>query len=233
MGTALTNTQIKNTYLDVCQLGNSGAGITSSPLAICDGSGTASALQISTLGVAIVTVGGLTLGAAAVAGNIKATDATSGAGNDLTITGSNAGSGNTNGGDIVLTPGTKSGAGAAGRIKLTGQLYNKNTGASGYPIYLERAQDGNATFSVLDEGSGHGTVQIGVNLGTLTTTNGPIVITPGGGQGITLSTLTTLSSGLTPAHMTDGAASNDTIYYSTTANKLVYKDSGGVVNNLY
>lgn len=36
-----------------------------------------------------------------------------------------------------------------------------------------------------------------------------------------------------PTHLTDAAAETDTIYYSTTANKLVYKDSGGTVNNLY
>lgn len=37
----------------------------------------------------------------------------------------------------------------------------------------------------------------------------------------------------TPQHMTDAAAANDTLYYSTTQNKLVYKDSGGTVNVLY
>jgi len=36
-----------------------------------------------------------------------------------------------------------------------------------------------------------------------------------------------------PPHLADASAPNDSIYYSTTANKLVYKDSGGVVNNLY
>lgn len=36
-----------------------------------------------------------------------------------------------------------------------------------------------------------------------------------------------------PASIADGSASNNSIYYSTTQNKLVYKDSGGVVNNLY
>lgn len=33
--------------------------------------------------------------------------------------------------------------------------------------------------------------------------------------------------------MTDASAPNNTIYFSTTANKLVYKDAAGVVNNLY
>lgn len=36
-----------------------------------------------------------------------------------------------------------------------------------------------------------------------------------------------------PVRMADVSAPNDSIYYSTTANKLVYKDSSGVVNNLY
>lgn len=37
----------------------------------------------------------------------------------------------------------------------------------------------------------------------------------------------------TPAHSTDANADNDTIYYSTTASKLVYKDTGGSVHALY
>lgn len=36
-----------------------------------------------------------------------------------------------------------------------------------------------------------------------------------------------------PASMADSAATNDSIYYSTTASKLVYKDAGGTVNALY
>lgn len=36
-----------------------------------------------------------------------------------------------------------------------------------------------------------------------------------------------------PASMADSAAANGTVYFSTTASKLVYKDAGGVVNNLY
>lgn len=39
--------------------------------------------------------------------------------------------------------------------------------------------------------------------------------------------------GSSPASMADGSAANNTIYYSTTAGKLVYKDAGGTVNNLY
>lgn len=36
-----------------------------------------------------------------------------------------------------------------------------------------------------------------------------------------------------PASLADASAENSTVYYSTTANKLVFKDSGGTVNNLY
>lgn len=36
-----------------------------------------------------------------------------------------------------------------------------------------------------------------------------------------------------PISMADASAANDSIYYSTTQSKLVYKDSGGTVNNLY
>jgi len=39
--------------------------------------------------------------------------------------------------------------------------------------------------------------------------------------------------GVQPASMADGSAPNNSIYYSTTASKLVYKDAGGVVNALY
>jgi hypothetical protein len=36
-----------------------------------------------------------------------------------------------------------------------------------------------------------------------------------------------------PAQLGDASAPNDSIYYSTTASKLVYKDPGGTVRNLY
>ena len=39
--------------------------------------------------------------------------------------------------------------------------------------------------------------------------------------------------GIKPATLTDASAPNNSIYYSSTAGKLVYKDSGGTVNNLY
>ena len=36
-----------------------------------------------------------------------------------------------------------------------------------------------------------------------------------------------------PVQLADASAPNDSVYYSTTQSKLVYKDSGGTVNNLY
>lgn len=36
-----------------------------------------------------------------------------------------------------------------------------------------------------------------------------------------------------PPQLADASAANDSVYYSTNVNKLVYKDSGGTVNNLY
>lgn len=43
----------------------------------------------------------------------------------------------------------------------------------------------------------------------------------------------TASGAITPATLTDAAAPNSSIYYSSTQSKLVYKDSGGAVNVLY
>jgi hypothetical protein len=43
----------------------------------------------------------------------------------------------------------------------------------------------------------------------------------------------TASGSITPATLTDAAASNGSIYYSSTQSKLVYKNSGGTVNPLY
>jgi hypothetical protein len=43
----------------------------------------------------------------------------------------------------------------------------------------------------------------------------------------------TANGAIKPASLADSAAPNGSIYYSTTASKLVFKDSGGTVNNLY
>jgi hypothetical protein len=41
------------------------------------------------------------------------------------------------------------------------------------------------------------------------------------------------SNAYKPPHLTDAAAENDSVYYSVTASKMVYKDSAGAVHNLY
>jgi hypothetical protein len=52
--------------------------------------------------------------------------------------------------------------------------------------------------------------------------------------GTTSNTLTINNDGsISPVSLADSSAPNNSIYYSTTQSKLVYKDSGGTVNNLY
>lgn len=43
----------------------------------------------------------------------------------------------------------------------------------------------------------------------------------------------TTTGAFKPGSLADSAAQNNSIYYSTDAGRLVYKDGGGVVNNLY
>ena len=43
----------------------------------------------------------------------------------------------------------------------------------------------------------------------------------------------TTAGGVQPPHLPDSSAANDTTYYSTTVNTLVYKDAGGTVHRLY
>ena len=50
---------------------------------------------------------------------------------------------------------------------------------------------------------------------------------------INSTTLINSSGFITPITSTDAAAPNNSIYYSSTKSKLVYKDSGGGINNLY
>lgn len=46
-------------------------------------------------------------------------------------------------------------------------------------------------------------------------------------------TLIRADGSLSPAALSDAAAQNNSIYYSTTLSKLVYKDTGGVVRTFY
>jgi len=55
-----------------------------------------------------------------------------------------------------------------------------------------------------------------------------------GSGSLKINTLEVRNDGtIKPVSMADASAANDSIYYSTTQSKLVYKDSGGTVNNLY
>jgi hypothetical protein len=72
-------------------------------------------------------------------------------------------------------------------------------------------------------------------IGFFTTPSGTAgaTVTPTEQASITQTGVFLTAGGFRPPHMADGSAENDTIYYSTTASKLVYKDSGGTVNPLY
>ncbi len=50
---------------------------------------------------------------------------------------------------------------------------------------------------------------------------------------VVANTTVTLSAGLVLHSMTDAAAPNGSLYFSTTQNKAAYKDASGIVNNLY
>lgn len=70
--------------------------------------------------------------------------------------------------------------------------------------------------------------------------NRPLVLSSGalGGSNLTQFVLnvdgsTSLGGPLQPAVMADSGAPTNSIYYSTNASKLVYKDGSGAVNNLY
>ena len=52
-------------------------------------------------------------------------------------------------------------------------------------------------------------------------------------QNWTASLFDTSTNALRPPHMADAVAPNDSVYYSTTASRLVYKDSLGAVHNLW
>jgi hypothetical protein len=52
-------------------------------------------------------------------------------------------------------------------------------------------------------------------------------------NGTTSNTIYDRNGYQTPITSTDAAAPNNSQYFSSDAGKLVYKDSGGTVNNLY
>ena len=74
-----------------------------------------------------------------------------GAGNALSIYGGNAGSGNTNGGDLVVSGGTKSGSGVTGKVIIKPQVSNDSTSifqiqnAAGTSLFNADTTNGNIT----------------------------------------------------------------------------------------
>lgn len=82
-------------------------------------------------------------------GKLEAKAPASGAGNSLTLAGSAAVSGNTNGGDVTLTPGAKSGSGADGNVRTTVGRFVPNPSAnSGVPAISNSAGTAGLWFSV-------------------------------------------------------------------------------------
>lgn len=128
-----------------------------------------------------------------------------------------------------------------GRLQLTstgvfGFTSSSNDAENGTDLYIQRNAAGQAKIT------GDGTALAGVMAGATTTVPGAQFNAPpsgtqniatfGNNAGTEISAINS-SGGFVPVSMADGSAANSTIYYSTTARKLVYKDAGGVVNNLY
>lgn len=176
--------------------------------------------------------------------------ATSGAGTTRTIKGQNAqASGNLNGGDMVLQGGAKNGSGTAGVAKMidgdgfgvvAGNLsgvFSTLTSASGTLLlaYTQTVYVSNWIFSGADGSlrAGVGNYEVGWNDAGFSSPGAGLVEVNNGTPVALGGTLGSLIGAVQPRSMADGTAANNTIYYSTTASKLVYKDSGGTVNNLY
>jgi len=89
--------------------------------------------------------------------------------------------------------------------------------------------------------TGSGNVVLGPNVSGLSASlaNNIIIASGGGIKAQHDATDWAMTGGLSatlgfrPPSLSDAAAANNTIYYSTTASKLVYKDGAGVVNALY
>ena len=125
---------------------------------------------------------------------------------------------------------TSNGYGSAGRLNA-----NKTTWNTGRGTVLSGYDSGNGGDFIFDFGCGgdattgaagtHGCLKL--NVDTAGTGVGGDIINFNGVASVRG------SGTIRPAQLADGSAENDSIYYSTTAGKLVYKDSAGTVNNLY
>jgi hypothetical protein len=237
---------------DTLRLG-SGNSLTSSPQTVQDGGGTASALQVSTLGVAAVAGGSTAVpltvkGAASQSADLQRWQSSTPTTLALVDKDGNIG----HGGSIYNKAGGE--ASATVITAIAGGIFQTGLG-----LKIEFTPD--ASWPVLSANNPGGDLRLTGNRGNLWVPgiNGEAVavkIQPkadaivglfvrafSAGQTANLQewqdslgtplAAVTKNGAFVPAHLADASAANDTVYYSTTAGKLVYKDSGGTVNNLY
>lgn len=116
-------------------------------------------------------------------------------------------------------------------IPKTGKLV---LGAADNPIVLTPSGGGGAGYIEMGQRESDSSSAVGAipRVWTVTgqTENAFQVLAPGGGSQITA---VRANGAWMPASLADASAANNSVYYSTDAGKLVYKDSGGTVNNLY
>lgn len=217
---SLLGQNIGTNYKGIITLGSTiNQNISASLQSLTDGDGNNLPLQVSTTTVA--TTGLLTVGSDITGGFSSYTLGFSNPSVRINIGSSSAYAGFqiANNGNITRTTGETStayinglfaaGAGSANYKPLRIEYILNNSGAqtgTSTGIFL------NATETALNS-MAHNLMdlQVGGNSRFKITNNGAINI----------------------ASMADSSAPNSSLYYSTTASKLVWKDAGGVVNNLY
>ncbi len=123
---------------------------------------------------------------------------------------------------------------ATGQIRLLGAGSYAYILATNSNLVLTAKEDGGATTVDFNRRPSDNSTGVGgeVRCWTKTGQTGYAlsVLAPGGGStnwGVRP------DGSVMPASLADSAAVNSSVYYSTTASKLVYKDGAGVVNNLY
>jgi hypothetical protein len=114
-----------------------------------------------------------------------------------------------------------------------GALENLTTGS-------ENTAMGKLAGAVLVTGSNNIAIGANTNFGASNNTNTIVIgagATSGASNTTTIGTASTTSARLRGAHVIDSfadvSAPVNSLYFSTTANRLVWKDSFGIVNNLY
>ena len=128
----------------------------------------------------------------------------------------------------------------------TGTTSTADSSGNGHTITLQHIEEGDwvaghinvpgseqeAVIWSAEDGTSagaYGKVTIGNNTADMIINAGEINLKIGGNTKWTIDN----SGALKPPTIADADAPNNSIYYSSTASKLVYKDSGGSVNNLY